>query len=126
MNDWIDTKAKVARQKGIEGVGRKKIPIHARRVKSPCKITCRFKCQSIITQQDRENFFEIFWALEGNQDKWNFIDKWTTSLVPRTKSQPSDSENSEGEQEQRSRKKKPKSVSHQYYLPVKRNEIEES
>ena len=60
--EYVDTMAKQARNLGIEGVGRKEKIINAR-VKGPsCDDACRFKCNTKITELQRDIIKEHFWA----------------------------------------------------------------
>lgn len=78
-DEWIDNKAKVARNSGIAGMGRKGKPIVARSMKESCGASCKKKCQSRMSLDDRQKAFEKFWSLENKQAKWNCIIDWVQS-----------------------------------------------
>lgn len=60
---WIDVAAKRARATGIEGTGRKGVPILAKEIHEGCNENCRLKCRTRITEEERRFIFIHFWEL---------------------------------------------------------------
>lgn len=120
VNEWIDNKAKAARAKGEEGVGRKGKTIVARSMKEGCDADkCRLKCHRKIEKKYRENAFTKFWKLKTRQDKWNCIVNWVTAFPLETQSDNSSSD--ELHEVDRIHKKNKKTVGHKFQLPVEKN-----
>lgn len=47
--------------------------IPERRLKPPCKETCKFKCQASITQIQRQQLLKEYWDLGEIERQWSFI-----------------------------------------------------
>ncbi|XP_014220539.1 uncharacterized protein LOC106648291 isoform X1 [Trichogramma pretiosum] len=76
-NLTIDQRAKKARNEGTSGIGRNNKVIEKRQIKEGCSNTCRFKCASKITFEDRKKAFSTFWELADRTKQWLCIIEWT-------------------------------------------------
>lgn len=74
---WVDNMAKIARSKGIEGMGRKG-PIKAKTMKPGCDTSCRSKCSENISEEDRLMAFNEFRNLGSTTNQWQCIINWTS------------------------------------------------
>lgn len=72
-DNWIRNKQRNARAKGEEYITKtgKKIP--AKRMQSPCKESCRFKCRKKISEEDRQKNFGKYWKLASFIRQRQFI-----------------------------------------------------
>lgn len=102
--EWIDVKAKAARNFGIEGTGRKGL-IKARKMKDGCPEKCRNKCRNKINSEERLAAFNKFWALGDHTKQWSCLSKWVTKqLVEKKDDSDSDYEmKSDGDDNEKSR-----------------------
>ncbi|KAK3907134.1 Pleckstrin homology domain-containing family H member 1 [Frankliniella fusca] len=58
--------------------GEEHISVHGklrrgRELKQPCFENCKFKCTSKVTENDRKEIFQSFWAIPTHARKWDFI-----------------------------------------------------
>lgn len=61
----------------------KKIYLQNKKMLQPCGKTCRFKCDSKFTEEERKSIFEKFWALGKPELQWNYISNCTTLVNPK-------------------------------------------
>lgn len=62
-DNWIRNKQRNARAKGKEYVTVSGKVIAAKRMQSPCKETCRYKCRTKISEEHRQRNFDNYWQL---------------------------------------------------------------
>lgn len=62
-DNWIRNKQRRARARGEEYVTNSGKKIAAKRLQSPCKMSCRFKCRRKISEEDRQKNFDKYWNL---------------------------------------------------------------
>lgn len=62
-DNWIRNKQRTARSKGHAYVTNSGKVVKQKRMQSPCKVTCRFKCRSKISEDDRQKNFDKYWGL---------------------------------------------------------------
>lgn len=67
--------AKKARAEGQKGFGRKG-PIAERKMKEACATTCRYKCSTKISEDDRQKAFALFWNLGDKKNQWECLNNW--------------------------------------------------
>lgn len=62
-DNWIRNRQRNARVRGEEYMTNSGKVIPAKRMQSPCKVTCRFKCRTRISDEDRQRSFDEYWGL---------------------------------------------------------------
>lgn len=62
-DNWIRNKLRNARIRGEKYTTKSGRSIPAKRLQSPCHANCRLKCQSKISQEDRQKNFDQYWEL---------------------------------------------------------------
>lgn len=72
-DNWIRNKQRIARSKGEEYVTKSGKKVPAKRMKSPCKESCRFKCRKKITKEERQKNFDKYWELANFIRQRKFI-----------------------------------------------------
>ena len=70
---WFDFMAKIARNSGASGIGRKNKPIKEKLMGPGCSQNCRSKCQTKVTLEERKALFKKFWQLGDHTRQWDFI-----------------------------------------------------
>lgn len=70
---------------------------------SGCKQKCRFKCQTKITNENRQKAYDEFWGLKDRIQQWQCINNWVTkkSSKKHNSSDESESDNEDDEKEKR-------------------------
>ena len=63
--------------------GRNKNVREARRVKQPCENKCRLKCSEIISEEQRQQTFDSYWALKTIEKQRQFISNSTKAVEPK-------------------------------------------
>ncbi|CAG9836254.1 unnamed protein product [Diabrotica balteata] len=66
---WKCNIRKRARTSGEEYLSSRKTIVRARRLKSPCKTTCKLKCFEIFSHEDRESIIKHFWNDDIDYDR---------------------------------------------------------
>lgn len=57
----------------------------AKKMKKGCGLGCRFKCQSVFTEEDRENIFNTFWKLGDPTCQRQYLLKYSAPQRKKTK-----------------------------------------
>lgn len=57
--------------------------VKAKKIKPPCKETCKLQCRLKLTEEEREAIFNSYWGLDNNESQWNFISKSMEPVCPR-------------------------------------------
>lgn len=70
---WIDKKAKKQLDFGVEHENRKGNIIQERIMKTGCGDSCRMKCQTKLTEENRQIIFTRFWEIGNHTRQWDFI-----------------------------------------------------
>lgn len=60
-DNWIRNKQRNARLRGEEYVAANGKSVPGKRMRSPCKETCRYKCRKKISEEDRQKNFDKYW-----------------------------------------------------------------
>lgn len=71
--EWIDTKAKILLNQGVEHKNRKEKIIKERKMGTACKEKCRLKCKTKINEEKRQLIFKEFWSTADHTRQWDFI-----------------------------------------------------
>ena len=72
-DNWIRNRQRNARARGEEYVTNSGKTIRAKRMLSPCKESCRFKCRKKISEEDRQKNFNKYWELASFIRQRKFI-----------------------------------------------------
>lgn len=62
-DNWIRNKQRNARARGEEYRTNSGKVVSAKRMRSPCKENCRYKCRTKISEEDRQKNFDKYWEL---------------------------------------------------------------
>lgn len=66
-------------KKGAKNTGQEfrdideKLILHKRQLLDGCGVSCKFKCESKLNQEQRKKIFNNFWSLGNHMRQWNFI-----------------------------------------------------
>ena len=63
--------------------GKNKNVREARRVKQPCGNRCRLKCNETISEEQRQQIFDLYWALKTIEKQRQFITNSTKAVEPK-------------------------------------------
>lgn len=83
--EWIDKRAKTARDTGRSGQGRHGTQIFARTMNVGCLKDCRFKCSEKISNQERQGLFTKFWGLADHTRQWYYLSVHMKLLIKDSK-----------------------------------------
>jgi hypothetical protein len=79
---WACNQRKSLRNAGLTYINTKGVLVEGKRMKESCGTSCRSKCITKITEQDRQRFFDEFWGLGDVIKQRKFIYRHITSAVP--------------------------------------------
>lgn len=79
-NNWMCNKRKHLRNSGQEYETKNNKRKKARSVKTPCN-NCRFKCTSLITEEERKEIFDEYWNLGDLKLQRHYIYNRTESIL---------------------------------------------
>lgn len=87
---WKQNMRKKASNTGKEYVTFKGKVKSARAMEEPCNLSCRYKCRSKLSEEDRQEIFNKFWGLgdhqNGHERQWYFI-RGCLSVGPKASNQ---------------------------------------
>lgn len=81
--NWACNKRKTLRNSGQTYLNSKGKMVDAKQMRESCGTTCRSKCITKITEEDRQRAFDIYWGLGDIVRQRKFIYKHITSTVPK-------------------------------------------
>lgn len=84
---------KLARNSGIEYVSstKSKKVIRVRKIKPPCKDSCRLNCKTRITEGNHKNFFDKYWSFGDSQRQRDYLSSCKKPVKPKYQYQRSNS-----------------------------------
>lgn len=80
---WACNKRKTLRNSGQTYLNSKGKIVEGKRMRESCGTTCRSKCITKITEDDRQRAFEVYWGLGDIVKQRKFIYKHITSTIPK-------------------------------------------
>ncbi|CAG4930943.1 unnamed protein product [Parnassius apollo] len=75
-DDWVEIKRKRLANAGKEYIFKKGVIVQAKAIGRPC--TCRYKCYTMLTLEERQDAFEKFWKLGDREKQWLHVANYTT------------------------------------------------
>lgn len=73
--EWSDAKRKYLTNMGEKYISKRGKAVDCKTLGPPC--SCRFKCASKISQDERHYCFRKFWKLGSREKQWSFVVKYT-------------------------------------------------
>jgi hypothetical protein len=88
---WACNKRKTLRNSGQTYLNSKGKLVDAKQMRESCGTTCRNKCITKITEEDRQRAFDTYWGFGDIVKQRKFIYKHITSTIPKRRRTPSSS-----------------------------------
>lgn len=80
--NWKRNKAKLAINTGQEHLTAKGNLMRARKLGAGCKQSCRFKCHSHVSEEQRKKIFDQYWGIGDHTRQFEFISKHISISKP--------------------------------------------
>lgn len=71
--DWKKNAIKIKRNKGESYMTTRGKIVPATQMGPPCSEKCIFKCRNKFSEEERQNLFTSYWAIQNLQDKRQFM-----------------------------------------------------
>lgn len=81
--NWVVVRRKTLKNTGQRFVNKSGKVLEAKNIKDACSSKCRLKCRELISEEERRNIFEKFWALGDRSRQWDFVLKYTKKIPKR-------------------------------------------
>ena len=78
--DHLSYQQKKRRDHGLSYSPRKGPKKSRKELRNPCPMTCRKKCQTLNSQDKRQEIFQNYWKIGNVQEQWQFINSILTII----------------------------------------------
>ncbi|XP_041968256.1 broad-complex core protein isoforms 1/2/3/4/5-like isoform X3 [Aricia agestis] len=72
-SEWLDNKRKINRSLGKDYISRNGTLVKAKKIGAKCPETCRLKCHTKVSEEQRKRIFDSFWLIGDRAKQWEYL-----------------------------------------------------